>query len=368
MNKKIVLLYPYYNGISGAYNRYLFLEKLIKKTNFKVKLIVLKDRNFYSKYPKIFYKLFKFIQVELLIFFYSVLRNCYFITDFNPSIIALFSKKVFIQIHDVSWQNKKFKRYNFLFYKILNFFIRYYSNILTVSKTSMLAIIKVSGRKKRISYLYNSVTENYINESHTIGNHRDHLDNNMISCRINSNLPNILYIATLIPRKSHFDLLESLSNCETLLNVNLVGLPTDKKILEFIQSRKSLIGNNIKSNINFFPKLSQKELCYLLLYSSAYISTSMDEGFGIPVLEAKIYNVPLIIRDIKINRELFTRATFFKSNIQLTSLLNNLKKLSNSEIQERKRIASNINTENIKDPFNYLVLSEKLKDIISNST
>ena len=57
MNKKIVLLYPYYNGISGAYNRYLFLEKIIKKANFKVKFILLKDGNFNSVYPKFFYKL-----------------------------------------------------------------------------------------------------------------------------------------------------------------------------------------------------------------------------------------------------------------------------------------------------------------------
>lgn len=367
MNKKIVLLYPYYNGISGAYNRYLLLEKLIIKTNFKVKLIVLKDPNFYSKYPQIFYKLFKFIQVELLIFFYSVLRNCYFITDFNPSIIALFSKKVFIQIHDVSWQNRKFKRYNFFFYKILNFFIRYYSNILTVSETSMLEINKVSARKKRISYLYNSVTENYINESNFIGKYRNHLGDKIISCRINSNIPNILYIATLTPRKSHFDLLESIANCSSLLNVNLVGLPTDKEILELIKNKKTLNGNHIQSNINYFPKLSQNELCNLLIYSSAYISTSMDEGFGIPVLEAKIYKVPLIIRDIRINRELFPRATFFKSNNQLTSLLNNLKKTSKFEVQERKKIASNLNPDNIIDPFNYSDLSDKLKDIILNS-
>ena len=160
MKKKIILLYPYYSELCGALNRYLLLEKLLKKNNFEVNLIILKDQSFNSKYAKFFYKLFKFIRIELIIIFYSIFNNYYFITDYNPSIIALFSRKVFIQIHDVSWQNKKFKRYNFLFYKILNFFIRYYSNILTVSKTSMLEINKVSGRKKRISYLYNYVTEN----------------------------------------------------------------------------------------------------------------------------------------------------------------------------------------------------------------
>ena len=108
MKKKIILLYPYYRGISGAYNRYLLLENLVKRAGFNVEFILLKDKKFNSKFTKIIYKLIKFLKVESLIFFYSVFKNYYFITDFNPSIIALFSKKVLIQIHDVSWENKKF--------------------------------------------------------------------------------------------------------------------------------------------------------------------------------------------------------------------------------------------------------------------
>jgi len=55
--KKIILLYPYYNGVSGAFNRYLLLEKLIKKNNIKVKLIKLYERKNSSGLLKIFYKI-----------------------------------------------------------------------------------------------------------------------------------------------------------------------------------------------------------------------------------------------------------------------------------------------------------------------
>ena len=126
------------------------------------------------------------------------------------------------------------------------------------------------------------------------------------------------------------------------MNVNLVGLPTNPKIFELIRSKKSSSGKIIKSNINYFPKISQRDLCNLLIYSSAYISTSMNEGFGIPVLEAELYNVPLIIRDIDINRELFPKASFFKSNIQLSNFLNDIKKLSKLDIQDRIETASNL--------------------------
>ena len=366
MNKKIILLYPYYCGVSGAYNRYILLEQLLKRSGFSVKFILFYDKKYNSNLSKTLYRVINFLKVESLIFFYSILKGYYFITDFNPSIFALLSKKVLIQIHDISWEKKIFARHNSFFYKIFKFFIKYYSNILTVSKTSMKEIKKVSGRKKIVYFLYNSVNENYIKESNKIGKEKFLLKNDNTSKMLNKSLPNILYIATLIPRKCHLDLLEALSKTESILNVNLVGLPIDKKILEFIQTKKTSSGNIIKSNINYFPKLSQRELCNLLIYSSAYISTSLNEGFGIPVLEAKLYKVPLIIRDIDINRELFPQATFFESTSQLAKLLSELKSISKLQIDDRKKIASNISGDNITDLFNYSNLSNELKNIILN--
>ncbi len=365
-NKKVILLYPYFNGSSGAFNRYLLLEKLLRKKKLDVKLIVFDQQEFNLAFLKIINKFLKFLKVETLIFFYSVLRKNYFITDFNPSIIALFSKNVFIQIHDVSWANKNFIRHNLFFYRIFNFFIKNYTNILTVSKNSISEIIKVSGRNKRISFLYNSVSESFINESRRIGKDSFILQKNNDNGSIDFSLPNLLYIATLTPRKCHADLLEALSNTNKLFNVNLIGFPTDKKILEYIQTKKSPKGNYIKSNINFFPKVSQNYLCNLLLYCSAYISTSMEEGFGIPVLEAQVYKVPIILRDLNINRELFPKATFFKSTFQLSNLLSDIKLLSESEIKERKEIASMLNEDNINNLFNYSILSKKLQSIIFN--
>ena len=94
----------------------------------------------------------------------------------------------------------------------------------------------------------------------------------------------------------------------------------------------------------------------------------MNEGFGIPVLEAQLYKVPLIIRDIDINRELYPNAQFFRSNKQLINLLNNIRKLSIEEIKKRNQIVSQINQDTIMKPFDYLTLSKKLKNIIFDST
>ena len=366
MNKKVILIYPYFNGVGGAYNRYLLLEKLIKTANLNVKLILIEEKRFNSNIAKFIYKFFKYLKIESLIIFYCIFKNYFLITDFNPSIIALFSKKVLIQIHDVSWVNNRFARHNIFFYRIFKLFIKHYKNILTVSKTSMLAISNVSGREREISYLYNSVNCEFINESNKIGRDINGCDSDIILENIDLNIPNLLYIATLTPRKSHLDLLEALSRTNSIFNVNLVGIPTNKRIFELIKSKKTFNGEIIKSKINYFPQLSQRDLCNILLRSSAYISTSMNEGFGIPVLEAQLYNLPLIIRDLDINRELFPSAKFFKSTFELTNLLEEIKPLSRDELIKRKKIIANISKYNLIDKYNYHYLSKKLKNIISN--
>lgn len=364
MNKNVILVYPYFNGKSGAFNRYLLLEELLKKINIPVKLILIKEKKYNSIFLKIFFRLIKFLKVEFLIFYYSILKDNYFITDFNPSILALFSSRVIIQIHDISWEKKEFARHNSFFYTIFVYFIRNYSKILTVSKTSKLAIENFSGRKKEILYLYNSVNREFIKQSNNIANIYNPLKNDFINKALNLELPNIIYIATLTPRKCHLDLIEALSKTKNLLNVNLVGYPTNKKIHSLIESKMTIDGNIIRSNINYFPKLCQKDLCTLLLYSSAYVSTSKNEGFGIPVLEAALYGIPLIIRDIDINRELFTKSQFFRSTNELSKLFDNLKPLTKIEIKKRKKSLLKINDENLMKLFNYSTLSNRLKKLI----
>ncbi len=366
MNKRVILLYPYFNGKSGAFNRYLLLKDLIKKINIPVKLILIKEEKYNSIFLKTFFRLTKFLRVELLIFYYSILKGYYFITDFNPSILAIFSSRIIIQIHDLSWKKKDFARHNSFFYFIFLYFIRNYSNLLTVSKTSKLSIEKFSGRKKEILYLYNSVNREFIKESNEIA-YSELLKKDFTSRALNLDLPNIIYIATLTPRKCHLDLLEALSKTKNLLNVNLVGYPTSKKIRKLIESKRTINGSIIRSNINYFPKLSQKDLCTLLLYSSAYVSTSENEGFGIPVLEAALYEIPLIIRDIDINRELFLNSKFFQSNDQLSKLLDNINPLTKIEIEKRKESLSKINEEKLMKKFNYSTLSNKLKNILESN-
>ena len=91
----------------------------------------------------------------------------------------------------------------------------------------------------------------------------------------------------------------------------------------------------------------------------------MVEGFGIPLLEAQLYNLPLIIRDIEINRELFPQSVFFNSVQELINILNDIKPLNSIEIKNRRKILIDINQEKLGELFNYSTLCNQLNNIIN---
>jgi hypothetical protein len=65
------------------------------------------------------------------------------------------------------------------------------------------------------------------------------------------------------------------------------------------------IKNHPLKNIKWFwsERVTDEELDQLYRTSTALISASVDEGFGLPLIEAGQYGLPIILRDIEIYRE-----------------------------------------------------------------
>lgn len=69
------------------------------------------------------------------------------------------------------------------------------------------------------------------------------------------------------------------------------------------------------SHIKFLGGVSEVEYMQILDESFALVSASMDEGFGIPVIEAMSRSIPVVVSDISIFREVASTAgAFFSSN------------------------------------------------------
>jgi glycosyltransferase involved in cell wall biosynthesis len=71
----------------------------------------------------------------------------------------------------------------------------------------------------------------------------------------------------------------------------------------------------LKDRIHLFYSVSNLELSHLYADCEAFISASLFEGLGMPIVEAMYFNVPLILSDIDVFREVTNnQAVFFNPN------------------------------------------------------
>lgn len=95
------------------------------------------------------------------------------------------------------------------------------------------------------------------------------------------------------------------------LNLVLVGAIKGNQSLE---SLYDLMDENIKSRIHLVRNISNEELSNYYENAAAFISASLFEGLGMPVVEAMYFNLPLLLSDISIFHEVSgEQAKFFSS-------------------------------------------------------
>lgn len=142
--------------------------------------------------------------------------------------------------------------------------------------------------------------------------------------------PTFLMVGTIEPRKGY---LQALSAFDTLwengTDIHLViigkegwtGLPSAqrrtipqiiKRLKEHPQSGKKLF---------WFEEASDLFLETLYRQANALIAASEDEGFGLPLIEAAHYELPIIARDIPVFREVASDNAFYFPNNRDSSIL-----------------------------------------------
>ncbi|HHY0351349.1 TPA: glycosyltransferase [Vibrio cholerae] len=121
-----------------------------------------------------------------------------------------------------------------------------------------------------------------------------------------------LMVGTIEPRKAYADILKAFEKLwGASIDVNLVivgkegwiGLP-DEMRRDIPKTIAKLKGHSESGNRLFFLDGISDEFLNLI-YSSCdcLIAASYDEGFGLPLIEAAQKNIPLIVRDIPVFRE-----------------------------------------------------------------
>lgn len=104
-----------------------------------------------------------------------------------------------------------------------------------------------------------------------------------------------------------------------------VGLISEPSSLQYYNQ----LDPEIKARIKIFSNISNSELGVLYNECDAYISASLFEGLGMPIIEAMFFNAQLIISDLKITREITDNKAFFFNPIsyeELFVIMLNIKK------------------------------------------
>jgi len=180
--------------------------------------------------------------------------------------------------------------------------------------------------KKYNNPLFN---ENIILEHFRLGNDIDsfeaehkpeHQAKTPIECNEKTN---ILMVGTIEPRKGYdlvvnnFEKLFPTNGDINLIIVGKAGWKTDK----IINKMEEL--NEESHNFYWFSDINDSQLKNLYLKADGYIAASYDEGFGLPIIEAAKYNIPVIARDIPIFKEVGkAHIEYFDNNLVEHSIEN----------------------------------------------
>ena len=108
----------------------------------------------------------------------------------------------------------------------------------------------------------------------------------------------LLYVGTIEPRKGIAYLLESLKllkDDNVLFHLNIVGSLVDevynKELCQFVEQ------NNLQNEIDFVGRVSDDVLEGLYQNTTCFVFPSLHEGYGMVLIEAMSYGVPIVAFD-----------------------------------------------------------------------
>jgi glycosyltransferase involved in cell wall biosynthesis len=167
------------------------------------------------------------------------------------------------------------------------------------------------------------------------------------------NSPYLLFVSTIQPRKNIPNTVAAFSK---LIKGN-TKLKSTKLLLagkfgwDFEESLESPKKYGVESNIRFLGRIPDEDIVSLFSGAKGYINMSLEEGFGLPLLEAMSCEVPCLVSDIPAFDEIGSGFPVFAdpNNIEsikegMETILSN--KVSKHQIKESSKYAQSFKWEN----------------------
>lgn len=182
----------------------------------------------------------------------------------------------------------------------------FYTHLIPWALKKCAAVVSVSKTTQTLLMNYGITSSVVYNHIDIDEHHTQHTDN------ITKVPSTVLWVGTAAKHKS----------LETLLNA-AIEIPTMTFNI-VLPERDAHLTPTPSSNVNLCSDLSNRKLRELYLRSEVFVSTSLDEGYGRPAMEARILGCKLILSDLPIYKELHGNfASFFppKDSSKLISAL-----------------------------------------------
>jgi glycosyltransferase involved in cell wall biosynthesis len=133
------------------------------------------------------------------------------------------------------------------------------------------------------------------------------------------------------PRKNLARLLQAhIEACEedvNFLDLIVVGVLPD-------EVQKMGINTNSAGKLIFLNNLSDSELRWLYEYGEFTVFLSLDEGFGLPMKEAEFFEIPQLVSDLPVFREVANESAHFVNPISVDQIKEHLILLSKNKRQK----------------------------------
>ena len=309
---------------------YLFSHDLEK---FKNNLIFINSKN---RLVRWLFQFNYFIWKQIIL----PLKLLYFKADYLicPDYIApklTFKTKKIIVIHDsLFWDYPK--NYSSLWRKYFLFLLELGINNKTkIVTTSNYSKTNLKDRLKTITtinYVYQSSEKSQIFNKKTISSLR---------------LPKsyILHIGSFEKRKDLLTLVKAFcdlkkNHSNKNLKLILAGAVTvngNKKVYNKIKS--FIDNNNLDSDVIFPNFISNEDLSIYYKNALVYVFPSIDEGFGIPIIESFSYSTPVVCSNIPVFKEIGNDAVVYFEKGNFISLSEKIQELINSKELREKFVA-----------------------------
>lgn len=146
-------------------------------------------------------------------------------------------------------------------------------------------------------------------------------NNDLAEIGMDFNKPTFLMVGTIEPRKGHGEVLDAFEALWSKgQDVNLCIVGKQGWMVEELTARIERLSEK-EPRLKWLSQISDAILWELYDKATCLLGASLDEGFGLPLVEGAQHGLPIIARDIPVFREVCGNgATYFGNNLEKTVL------------------------------------------------